>query len=167
MALRRIISSGLPGAESAALDVAIRFRIPHGGFTPHGSLLPGDRPAGRYRLEARPFVHPALLLRANIEQSEGILILSSVQLPRHLERLESGSPAQGRPRLHIDFRTVQPEQAAFRIAAWLNDHNIERLLVTGTGLREDKGIYPKTHAAMTALLMLGTTAGGASEERPH
>jgi len=34
--LQKIISGGQTGADSAALDVAIEFNIPHGGWIPKG-----------------------------------------------------------------------------------------------------------------------------------
>ena len=55
MPITRIISSGTLGAESAALDAAIRFRIPYGGYTNQGALVPGDQP--------RQFVAVVPLLR--------------------------------------------------------------------------------------------------------
>ncbi len=34
--IKKIISGGQTGVDRAALDVAIKFHIPHGGFCPKG-----------------------------------------------------------------------------------------------------------------------------------
>ena len=167
MSVTRIISSGIPGAETAALDAAIRFRVPYQGYTNQGSLMSGDRPAGRYQLEERPFVHPFLLLEANLAGADGMLLFSSGPLPLHLKRLEAAPHLPRRPALHIDFDTMSPRQAAFRIASWVREHDLACLLVTGTALREDKDIYQRVHTAMTALFMLADVDAGASQGTLH
>jgi hypothetical protein len=129
--------------------------------------MSGDRPAGRYQLEERPFVHPILLLEANLARADGLLLFSSGPLPFHLTRLEAAPRLPRRPALHIDFDTMSPRQAAFRIAAWVRQHDLDCLLVTGTALRDDKGIYQRVHTAMTALFMLVNLDAGASQGTLH
>lgn len=159
MGIARIISSGTPGAESAALDAAIRFRMPYEGYTHQGALIPGDRPAGRYRLEERPFVPRTLLLEANLARADGVVLFSSGPLPHPLRRLATRCGRLGRPCLHIDFNTILPEQAAFRIAAWAQRYELAGLLVSGTDLREDNTIYQRVQATMNAMFMLVGSAG--------
>ena len=36
--IKKIISGGKTGADRAALDVAIKFNIPHGGWIPKGKI---------------------------------------------------------------------------------------------------------------------------------
>jgi len=150
-----IISSGTPGAESAALDAAIRFGIGYSGYTSQGALMTGDRPTGRYRLDERPFVNPSLLLKANIERSDGILIFSSGPMPPHMHRMVSELDEETYPYLHIDFERVPPRQAAFRIAAWVKKRRLGNLLITGPTLFEDRMIYAGVHEAMTCFFLLG------------
>ena len=156
MAIRKIISSGTLGAESAALDVAIRFNISYGGYTNQGSLMPGDRPAGRNTLEEKPFVNPMVLLRANLERSDGILIFSNGPLPPNVNPIMPYVFDQNHPYLHIDFSTVKPHPAAFRIGTWVATNSISRLFITGASLHEDRGIYQLVHDALTSFFLLGT-----------
>lgn len=167
MSTIQIISSGNLGAESAALDAAIRFNIAYGGYTSQGALVPGDRPAGRYKLDERPFVHPMLLLEANIARAEGILLFSRGPLPPRLEPIRHDAQAQGQPCLHIDFEAVEPHQAAFRIAAWIQKNDLASLYVSGTDLREDHSIYPSVHDTMSALFLLGSNTPPAPAETLH
>jgi len=155
MAIMKIISSGTPGAESAALDVAIRFHIPYGGYTNQGSLIPGDRPAGRYTLDEKPFVNPMVLLRANMDQADGILVFSSSTMPWQINQIQPYVNEQNYPYLHIDFSEVEPHPAAFRIGTWVAKNALRRLFITGASIHEDRGIYQRAHDALTSFFMLG------------
>jgi hypothetical protein len=48
--IRRIISGGQTGADSAALDFAIWHEIPHGGWCPKGQLCENGTIDPRYQL---------------------------------------------------------------------------------------------------------------------
>ena len=155
MAILKIISSGTLGAESAALDVAIRFNIAYGGYTNQGSLIAGDRPPGRYTLDEKPFVNPALLLKANRDRADGILIFSNGPIPHRLTPILPDRDAQEKPCLHIDFTVVTPHPAAFRIGRWVSRNALSSLFITGPDIQEDRGIYQCVHDALTCFFMLG------------
>jgi hypothetical protein len=154
MTIHRIISSGNPGAESAALDVAIRFGIPYTGYTSQGSLMPGDRPPGRYRLDERPFVNAMLLMEANLAKADGLLIFAGSPIPERIDRLRAQAGETATPCLHMDTAITAPSRAAFRIEAWVSRHRITQIYITGSEIREDPRIYRKVHEAMTAFFML-------------
>lgn len=154
MAITQIISSGTLGAESAALDVAIRFNIAYGGYTNQGSLIAGDRPRGRYTLDEKPFVNPALLLKANRGRADGVLIFSNGPMPHRLTPILSDRETLP-PCLHIDFSLVKPHPAAFRIGTWVSTNALTSLFITGSDIQEDRGIYQQVHDALTRFFMLG------------
>jgi hypothetical protein len=150
----RIISSGILGAESAALDAAIRCHIPYGGFTNQGSLIPGDRPNGRYRLDERPYVAPMLLMRANLDRADGLVIFSSGPYPDRIVPLVTLAREARTPCLHVDFAVLTPHEAAFRIDAWIDEHKLTQVFITGSEIREDRQIYPRVHEALIGFFML-------------
>ena len=155
MAITKIISSGTLGAESAALDVAIRFNIAYGGYTNQGSLIAGDRPPGRYTLDEKPFVNPALLLKANRDRADGILVFSNGPMPHRLTPILPDRDAQTPPCLHIDFTAIKPHPAAFRIGTWVSTNALSSLFITGPDIQEDRRIYQYVHDALTRFFMLG------------
>ena len=165
MPINQIISSGCPGAESAALDAAIRFRIPYGGYTNQGALLPGDRPAGRYRLDERPYVDPMLLMKANLERADGLLIFSNGPYPERIGRLMTYGREAGTPCLHVDFSEGTAHEAAFRIDTWVATHRLSRIFVTGAAIQEDRHIYPLVHEALMGFFMLTQDASVPLSER--
>ena len=52
MRIAQIISGGQNGADRAALDVAIKLGIPHGGWCPAGRRCEGGRIPTQYQLKA-------------------------------------------------------------------------------------------------------------------
>ena len=165
MPITRIISSGTLGAESAALDAAIRFRIPYGGYTNQGSLIPGDRPTGRYRLDERPYVDPQLLMKANLERADGLLIFSNGPYSERICRLMTYVREVDTPCLHVDFAAGAVHEAAFRISSWATAHRLSRLFVTGSTIQEDRHIYPLVHEALIACFMLAQDTSTPPSER--
>jgi hypothetical protein len=49
--IKKIISGGQTGADRAALDVAIEYGIPHGGWVPRGRKTEDGRLSERYHLK--------------------------------------------------------------------------------------------------------------------
>jgi len=48
--IKKIISGGRTGADRAALDVAIKFNIPHGGWIPKGRIAEDGPLPDKYQL---------------------------------------------------------------------------------------------------------------------
>ena len=83
--IEKIISSGNPGAEQAALDASIKLGIAYGGWVPkegHGTVGPD---ADKYNLVEMPTANPTEILKKNIRESDGTLILSHGTLSRKEE----------------------------------------------------------------------------------
>lgn len=73
MTITKIISSGTSGAESAALDVAIHLKIPHGGYTMEGTMLDKYRVTRRYKLMGKGFADSRAKDEANLHIADATL----------------------------------------------------------------------------------------------
>jgi hypothetical protein len=49
--IKKIISGGQTGADRAALDVATKFNIPHGGWIPKGRITEDGSLSDKYQLQ--------------------------------------------------------------------------------------------------------------------
>ena len=80
--IKKIISGGLPGVESAALDAAIKLGIPHKGWTYRRRKTEADASTEQYNV--REIFNPSYFerLEKNIIDSEGTVILTYGQLIR-------------------------------------------------------------------------------------
>lgn len=103
--IEHILTLGLTGPERAALDIAGEFEI--------------DVQDGETRLELAA-------------EGDGTLILSEGALTDADEAIREAAETHGRPCLHIDLMSIAAFGAARRIAAWLRDHNIGILHITGS-----------------------------------
>ena len=80
MMLKKIISGGQTGADRAALDFAIRWKIPHGGWLPRGRLAEDGPLPDKYRLDEMPSESHAARTQQNVIDSDGTLIIARGKL---------------------------------------------------------------------------------------
>jgi hypothetical protein len=151
--ITKIISSGAFGAESAALDVAIRLKIPYEGYTSERSLLDSSVAVKRYRLWDQPFDSVKELLEANLNISNGTLVFTNGEPNDNLRGLINYAETYDHPCLHINFNRTTPLQGAFKINVWCKRDLITNLHVAGSVAA--KGIYEKVSECMYSALMLG------------
>lgn len=158
MTITKIISSGQPGAESAALDVAIRLKIPYSGYAMTSSMLGPYRVMRRYKLMEKDFNNSRAMNEANVHLGDATLIFSHGELSRDLTLIDDYAFSHGHPNLHVDFDQMEPLQAAFRINIWTHKHSPESLYVTGSTEDDDGGIYQAAYDTLFRFLMLGQEA---------
>lgn len=166
MTIKKIISSGELGAESAALDIAIRLKIPYGGYAIASPILEIERRSHRYRLTRKPFQDPQSKDAANLQTAEGTLIFSHGILTDYLDYIQTYSQTHAHPCLHIDLVQSPPLNAAFQIDRWTRRHAVETLFVTGASMLDDGLIYQATYNALYSFLMIGKVSypGNANEK---
>ncbi|MBF0587262.1 putative molybdenum carrier protein [Prosthecochloris sp. N3] len=136
--LRAIVSGGQTGVDRAALDTAIRLRIPHGGWCPRGRRAEDGVIDGRYQLQQTPLSRYDQRTRWNVRDADATLILVSgeptggTRLTRELAR------SLGKPCLVVDPRDIKEAQ---RVAAWLRREMVEVLNIAGPRGSTDPAIY--------------------------
>ena len=157
----KIISGGQTGVDRAALDVALRYGIPCGGWCPVGRLdefgtIPQHYPLQELKQErsslARGRVAKAAdrgsggleivapwsqcdsfteRTRRNVIDSDGTLIIYDRQLGGGTEETVRFCRQLKRPHQVIDASTVSPEQAADLVCDLVKRYNINVLNVAG------------------------------------
>jgi hypothetical protein len=152
--LPKIISSGIPGAESAALDVAIRLDVPYGGYAMDNSMLDAYRATRRYKLWEKSFQTSRAKDEANLHIADATLIFTHGELNRDLFFIDDYSVTHGRPSYHVDFNVTDPLQAAFQISIWTDKHNPKSIFVAGSRERIDKEIYQATFGTLFSFISL-------------
>jgi hypothetical protein len=74
--LKKIISGGQTGADSAALDLAIWHEIPHGGWCPKGRLCENGKIDPRYQLKETSTKSYPQRTEKNVRDSDGTVIFT-------------------------------------------------------------------------------------------
>lgn len=76
----KIISGGQTVADRAALDVAIKHKIPYPGWVPKRRLTDDSAIPSKYNLDEMPTASYSKLAEQNVIDSDGTLIVSHAQL---------------------------------------------------------------------------------------
>ena len=147
----KIVSGGQTGADRAALDVAIRLGIPHGGWVPKGRATEAGVLPDRYRMREMPSANYAQRTEQNILDSDGTLIVSHGALDGGSGLTETLAEEHGRPHLHLDMKTLSVSDAAYTLKGWIGDNAIRVLNIAGPRESRDPDIYRATTAVLETL----------------
>jgi hypothetical protein len=148
--IKKIISGGQTGADQAALDAAIKWKIPHGGWVPKGRITEAGRLPNRYKVTEMPTDSLPKRTEQNVIDSDGTLIISHGPLTGGSRYTQEKAEDHNKPCLHIDLNNINPFQAAIVVKKWISDNNIETLNAAGARESKDKYIY------QAALLLINT-----------
>lgn len=140
--LRKIISGGQTGVDRAALDVAMRLGIAHGGWVPKGRLAEDGPLPSYYQVEEMPTEEYAARTEKNVLAADGTLIISRGQPTGGTDYTRRMALKHGKQLLHIDLTlNQQPSTAGSLIASWIQMNRIEILNVAGPRESGDPQIY--------------------------
>ena len=139
--LKKIISGGQTGADRAALDAAIRFGIPHGGWVPKGRRAEDGVISDRYRMKEMPTGHYWRRTEQNVLDSEGTLIFSFGPLKGGSELTLNLTKKHRRPSLHLNLDEMSIRDSAQHAMAFIQQHHIQIVNIAGPRASESPGIY--------------------------
>ena len=150
--VRRIISGGQTGADRAALDVAIKLDMPHGGWIPKGRKTEAGILPRKYHMQEMPTASYPKRTEKNILDSDGTLILSRGKLTGGSALTRRLAKKHCRPWLHVDLDKFTLPDAVRIIETWINRHGIETLNVAGPMASKSPEIYGETVQVLTEVL---------------
>ena len=151
--LKTIISGGQTGVDRAALDVAIRLGIAHGGWIPKGRLTEAGPLPAHYQLEEMPTDDYAARTEKNVLEADGTLLISRGSPTGGTDFTRKMALKHGKQLLHIDLTAGQrPADAGSLIASWIDMNRIEILNVAGPRASGDPSIYHDTIHILTHAL---------------
>lgn len=135
-----LISGGQTGADRAALDLAIRYEFPHGGWCPKGRLAEDGQIGSQYRLVETPTRNYLQRTEWNVRDTDGTLILTlAAALTGGSKRTAQFAQKHGKPWLHVSKAGLYAP--AVEIQGFVHKHGIKRLNVAGSRASKEPGIY--------------------------
>jgi len=162
--IKRIVSGGQTGVDRAALDVAIKLGIAHGGWIPQGRLTESGVLPKKYHLKETSSSEYSVRTEKNVIDSDGTLIISHGPLTGGSEYTREMAIRHNRPWLHIDLDRTIAFHAATAINKWILQKKIEILNVAGPRASKNPAIYPDTLNILESVYYLGlvenTMTGG-------
>jgi hypothetical protein len=154
-----VISGGQTGADRAALDFAIKHKIPHAGFCPRGRKAEDGRIPPRYQLaETKSDQYPERT-RRNVELADATAIFSRVSAEALLRQLRSGSgltvreaARAGRPFVVLsNFPNALADAA--ELCTFLEERHPAVLNVAGARESSQPGIAAHVAAVLEAVIL--------------
>lgn len=137
-AVGKIVSGGQTGVDRAALDVALEFGMPCGGWCPKGRRAEDGVIPARYPLAETASGSYRLRTQRNVRDSDGTLILTRGALAGGSALTHAHARRLGRPCLVVDL-AARPRAAA--VCDWLATHGIRTLNVAGPRESGRPGIH--------------------------
>jgi hypothetical protein len=125
--LTKIISGGQTGADQAALDVAIEYGIPHGGWIPKGRKTEDGILPDKYKLQEMPTTSYPKRTEQNVIDSDGTLILTHGKLTGGSALTLKMAKKRDRQWLHVDLTQTNAFDAAHLVNSWIVRHGIRVL----------------------------------------
>ena len=147
----RIISGGQTGADRAALDFAIEYGYPHGGWAPRGREAEDGRIPPKYQLTGLPDGGYRQRTRRNVEDSDGTLIVNMGELDGGTLATKIFAEKAGKPHYVAQVDDEATDEMAASVLAWLRAHHIKTLNVAGPRESKRPGIYQQTTALLEAV----------------
>lgn len=163
----KIISGGQTGVDRAALDVAIKLGIPHGGWVPKGRRAEDGMVPVKYQLREMDTISDAGRAERNVVEADGTLILSRAPLSGGADLTRRLAARHGRPCLHVDLEAIHSFEASRLISEWTTRLRIKILNVAGPQASEDPDIYLLTSRVLQAALFLDLMGSGMPPEPPR
>ncbi len=152
--LKKIISGGQTGADRAAIDLAIKLSIPHGGWIPRGRKTESGPLPLKYRLREMDTADYPSRTKQNIQDSHGTVILSRGRLTKGSELTKVFAKIAGKPNCHINLANNDSFEAAIILQSFILENQIEILNVAGPRASNDPGIYGDVKSILEAVLYM-------------
>lgn len=142
---RQIHAGGQTGADRAALDWAIAYRIIHGGWCPKGRKAEDGPLAGHYQLRETDSAGYRQRTKLNVLESDATLIVNFGELDGGtLETVRIGRQHQ-KPVLVLQLDETPIQDAAVRLRTWVEANRFGSLNIAGPRESKRPGIYAATH----------------------
>jgi hypothetical protein len=151
--ITKIISGGQTGADRAALDFAIKYNIPYGGWVPKGRRTEDGTLPEIYQLQEMPTDEYSKRTDQNILDSDATLILSHANLTGGSALTQSLAEKHGKPCIHIDLSKVDMRKACLIVNIWMHRYKIKVLNVAGPRASKDPIIYQATIDLLEVIFM--------------
>ena len=152
--LKKIISGGQIGADQGALDAAIKYNFPHGGWIQKGRKTQMGTLPDKYKLKEMSVSGYKERIEQNVIDSDGTVIISHGNLSGGADYSQKMTEKHNRPSLHIDLNETPAFIAASKINTWIIENDIELLNVAGSRASEDSDIYRDTFYIVEGTILL-------------
>jgi hypothetical protein len=151
--IEKIVSSGRQSAERAALDVAVRWQFPCGGWCSLGSAIAQEMPP-MFHLSETPSPRRCQALEWNIRDSDATVLftISREPLPENEQAMEFVR-LHRKPFLHIPAHGVfDINLTVEKLQRFLEENAVRILHVTGSSATHEPDVWRWTFVLLETAL---------------
>jgi hypothetical protein len=149
--LEKIISGGQSGADRAALDVAIRYGFPYGGWCPKGRKAEDGVIPAQYQLVETPSASYLQRTERNVRDSDGTVIFTiSSQLSGGSKRTAEFAARHRKPWIHVARRAATYVDPALLLERFVEENGICVLNVAGTRGSKEPDVWKFAYETLEA-----------------
>ncbi|QGJ69730.1 Molybdenum cofactor carrier [Planctomycetales bacterium 10988] len=150
--LVRIVSGGQTGVDRGALDAALRWGLPHGGWCPRGRLAEDGTIPPFYQLMETPEVEAAERTWCNVRDSDATLIFTRGPLSGGTALTATFALQERKPLFIFPLRSgARPSGSELHhLRGWLVRKHIHVLNIAGPRESQAPGIHQQVHDSLLA-----------------
>ena len=152
--IKKIISGGQTEADRAALDIAIKLRIPHGGWAPKGRIAETGSFPERFKLQEMQTDNYSKCIKQNVIDSMGTLIISYGAITGDLDYARKTALRHKRQILGIDLNQMDDAKAALLLNDWIQLYRIDVLHVIGPDAKANPYVRNQTENIIEGALTM-------------
>jgi hypothetical protein len=150
--VRKIISGGQTGVDQGALEYALQYHVPCGGFCPKGRKCETGRIPDHFPMTETESSKYSVRTRLNIEHSDGTLILlNGEKIGKGTALTIDLSNFLAKPYLILDLNS-QMEDMIKEFEKWVLVHDIQILNIAGNRESQSPGIQKQTFEILLQLI---------------
>jgi hypothetical protein len=165
--IKKIISGGQTGVDQAALDTAIKLKIPHGGWIPKGRMTEDGPLPEKYQLQEMSTDSYPKRTEQNVIDSDGTLIVARGKLTGGSDYTRQMTLKHKKQLLGIDLNQTDHYNAASLIASWVKMRRIAILNVAGPRASEDQQIYSDVITILERTVQILRDEESTSDTKPQ
>lgn len=165
--IRKIVSSGRTGVEMAALDVAAKLGLSHGGWAPRGMRNEEGPLSAQYRLQEAPAMGFKHAMEQNVMNSDGTLLITRGRKTVETRFAVETALRYQRQLLHVDLSQHSAFESASLASSWVSLQNIRIAFITGPSAGQDGRIYDQAKKILETAFYLGFVKTGLHPAQPH
>lgn len=164
--IHKIVSGGQTGVEMAALDVAVKLGLSHGGSAPRGMRNEDGIIERRYGLTEAVAVGFKKAMEENVLKSDGTLLITRGKRTVETKYAVETALKHKRQFLHVDLSQHSAFEAASLAGSWVVMNHVRAVFVTGPAASQDPMIYVQTKKILQTVFYLEFVKTGLHPEHP-
>jgi hypothetical protein len=160
--LQKIISGGQTGADLAALDAAIKFGMPHGGWVPKGRKTENGVLPLRYQMEEMKTGLYSRRTRQNVLDSDGSVIFFYEKLSGGTKYTWKMARKHKKPFILINLSEVPGFLAVSVIWSWICEYPVSVVNIAGPRSRKSPKVYDAVKFIVGCVALLASRETGSN-----